>query len=50
VVVSGRTVLRTTNLEVRLEPASIVADLVAIGVPRRAPVVSVGRRYSDNPR
>lgn len=37
VVVSGRTVLRTTNLEVRLEPASIVADLVAIGVPRRGP-------------
>jgi hypothetical protein len=50
VVVSGRTVLRATNLEVRLEPAAIVADLLAIGVPRSAAVVSVGGRQSDQPR
>jgi hypothetical protein len=50
VVVSGRTVLRATNLEVRLEPAAIVADLLAIGVPRSTAVVSVGGRQSDHPR
>ena len=33
-VISGRRVLRATNLEVRLEAASIAADLVALGVPR----------------
>lgn len=33
VVLSGRRVLRATNLELRLEPAVIATDLVAIGVP-----------------
>ena len=33
-VVTGATVLRATGLEVRLEPDSVVADLLAAGVPR----------------
>ncbi|MGH3502898.1 MAG: hypothetical protein ACRDQA_18695 [Nocardioidaceae bacterium] len=34
VVISRRWVLRATNSEVRLEPGAVVADLVAMGVPR----------------
>jgi hypothetical protein len=34
VVISGRTVLRCSSIELRLEPAGIVADLRAVGVPR----------------
>jgi hypothetical protein len=37
VVILGRRVLRATNLEVRLEPAAIARDLVAIGVPCTTP-------------
>jgi hypothetical protein len=33
IVVSGRRVLRATNFELRLEPAAIMADLRALGVP-----------------
>jgi hypothetical protein len=35
VVVSGRSVLRCSSVEIRLEPGGIIADLVAIGVPPR---------------
>jgi hypothetical protein len=48
-VVSGRRVLRATNVEVRLEPALVVRDLVALGVPRTR-VVSVSGRSSNHPR
>lgn len=34
VVASGRTVLRCSSIEVRLEPTEIVLDLSAVGVPR----------------
>lgn len=34
VVVSGRTVLRCSSIEIRLEPDDIVLDLAAVGVPR----------------
>lgn len=34
IVISGRTVLRCSSVEIRLEPHEIIADLVAIGVPR----------------
>lgn len=34
VVITGRTVLRCSSVEVRLEPREIVLDLAAIGVPR----------------
>lgn len=34
VVISGRRVLRATTIEVRLEPATVVRDLVALGVPQ----------------
>ena len=34
VVIGGAQVLRATSVEVRVEPAQIVNDLVAIGVPR----------------
>lgn len=34
VVVSGRTALRCSSIEIRLEPHDIIGDLVAIGVPR----------------
>jgi hypothetical protein len=33
IVISRRWVLRATTIEVRLEPAVIVADLKAMGVP-----------------
>jgi hypothetical protein len=33
IVVSRRRVLRATNFELRLEPAAIVRDLIALGVP-----------------
>jgi hypothetical protein len=33
VVVSGRSVLRCSSVEIRLDPQDIIADLVAIGVP-----------------
>lgn len=33
IVVSRRRVLRATNFEIRLEPAAIVKDLIALGVP-----------------
>jgi hypothetical protein len=33
VVISGRTVLRCSSVEVRLEPYAIVRDLRRIGVP-----------------
>jgi hypothetical protein len=36
-------VLRTTSVEVRVEPSQIAADLLAIGVPK---VVRTQRRYS----
>jgi hypothetical protein len=42
-VVSGRKVLRATNLELRLDPAPLARDLMALGVPRSRPV-SVGGR------
>lgn len=35
VVTSGSVVLRATANEVRLSPAALVADLIAVGVPRR---------------
>lgn len=35
VVISGRTVLRCSSIEVRLEPDDIMADLIEIGVPPR---------------
>jgi len=35
VVLSGRSVLRCSSIEIRLEPEDIIADLVAIGVPPR---------------
>lgn len=35
VVISGRTVLRCSSVEIRLEPADIIADLVAAGIPPR---------------
>jgi len=34
IVVSGRRVLRATAFEIRLEPAAVVGDLIALGVPR----------------
>ena len=34
VVISRRWVLRTSSAEVRLDPAAVVADLIAMGVPR----------------
>jgi hypothetical protein len=39
--------LRATAIEMRVEPALVVADLCAIGVPR---VVSVGGRQSNHRR
>jgi len=48
-VVSGRRVLRATNLEVRLEPAVLARDLIALGVPR-APVVSASGRSGNHRR
>jgi hypothetical protein len=35
VVISGKSVLRCSSIEIRLEPDDIIADLVAIGVPPR---------------
>ena len=46
-VVGGALVLRATAIELRVEPASVVADLCAIGVPR---VVSVSGRNSSHRR
>jgi hypothetical protein len=46
-VVRGARILRATAIELRAEPALVVADLLAIGVPR---VVSVGGRHSDHRR
>ena len=46
-VVSGRRVLRATNLELRLDPERLARDLIAIGVPRSRPV-SVGGRHGDH--
>jgi hypothetical protein len=43
VVVSGRTVLRCSSVEIRLEPADIMTDLVAVGVPRLQPRFVCGR-------
>lgn len=37
VVISGRRVLRCASVEIRLDPAGIIDDLVAIGVPSAAP-------------
>ncbi|MGN6576485.1 MAG: hypothetical protein ACTHKG_12420 [Nocardioides sp.] len=37
VVISGRRVLRCASVEIRLDPAGIVDDLVAIGVPTALP-------------
>jgi hypothetical protein len=34
IVVSGARVLRTSNMEIRLNPQAVAADLVAAGVPR----------------
>lgn len=34
VVISGRTVLRCASIEIRLEPAEIMLDLAAVGIPR----------------
>lgn len=45
-VVSGRCVLRATNLELRLEPAAVARDLLALGVPSR--VVSCSGRHSSH--
>ncbi len=33
-VINGRRVLRATNIELRIEPAALAADLIALGVPR----------------
>jgi hypothetical protein len=44
-VVGGSQVLRATAIELRVEPALVVADLHAIGVPR---VVSVSGRQSNH--
>lgn len=46
-VVRGAHVLRATAIEMRVEPALVVADLCAIGVPR---VVSVGGRQGNHRR
>jgi hypothetical protein len=46
-VVRGDHVLRATAIEVRVEPALVVADLYAIGVPR---VVRVSGRQSNHRR
>jgi very-short-patch-repair endonuclease len=46
-VVGGSQVLRATAIELRVEPALVVADLQAIGVPR---VVSVSGRQSNHRR
>jgi hypothetical protein len=46
-VVRGAQMLRATAIELRAEPALVVADLLAIGVPR---VVSVGGRQSGHRR
>jgi hypothetical protein len=46
-VVRGAQVLRATAIELRVEPALIVADLCAIGVPR---VVSISGRRSNHRR
>ena len=46
-VVRGAQMLRATAIELRAEPALVVADLLAIGVPR---VVSVGGRQSSHRR
>ncbi len=48
-VVSGRRVLRATNLELRLEPAVLARDLIALGVPRTR-VVSVSGRPGNHRR
>lgn len=42
IVVSGRKVLRCTNFELRAEPRLIVADLLALGVPRRSELSALG--------
>jgi hypothetical protein len=46
-VVRGAQVFRATAIEVRVEPALIVDDLLAVGVPR---VVSIGGRQSNHRR
>jgi hypothetical protein len=46
-VVRGANVLRATAIEMRVEPALVVADLCAIGVPR---VVSVSGRQGNHQR
>ena len=46
-VVRGAQVLRATAIELRVEPALIVADLCSIGVPR---VVSISGRRSNHRR
>jgi hypothetical protein len=46
-VIRGAHVLRATAIELRVEPALVVADLCAIGVPR---VVSVSGRQSNHRR
>lgn len=46
VVITGARVLRTSNMELRLTPGKVAADLVAAGVPR---VVSVGKCYGTHP-
>jgi hypothetical protein len=46
-VIGGAQLLRVTAIEVRVEPALVVADLCAIGVPR---VVSVSGRQSSHRR
>ncbi len=38
VVISGRLVLRCSNIEIRLAPAEIMQDLMDIGVPRRTQI------------
>ncbi|WP_375429749.1 hypothetical protein [uncultured Friedmanniella sp.] len=47
VVVSGRKVLRATNLELRLDPGPIASDLLALGV-QQIRLVSVGGRYGSH--
>ncbi len=49
VVISGRKVLRATNLEVRLDPGPIASDLLAVGV-RQTRLVSVGGRSGSHSR